>query len=61
VAAAGAVLQYVVDTQKDHLRHINTIEWYETKSYLMLDDIAKRNLELFPRFPTTEKRGLSFI
>lgn len=60
VAAAGAVLRYVVDTQKDHLRHINTIEWYETKSYLMLDDIAKRNLELFSTISDNRKEGSLF-
>jgi DNA mismatch repair protein MutS len=60
VAAAGAILRYVVDTQKDHLRHINTIEWYETDSYLVLDNVAKRNLELFSTITDNRIEGSLF-
>ena len=60
VAAAGAILRYVADTQKDHLRHINTIEWYETDSYLVLDNVAKRNLELFSTIADNRTEGSLF-
>ncbi len=60
VAAAGAILRYVVDTQKDHLRHLNALEWYETDSYLVLDDVAKKNLELFSTIADSRKEGSLF-
>ncbi|HET6489855.1 MAG TPA: hypothetical protein VFG28_08830 [Syntrophales bacterium] len=46
-AAAGAVLRYVRETQKERLGHINDITRYQSESFLVLDDTAKRNLELF--------------
>jgi len=58
--AAGAVLRYVTETQKDHLTHINDIKWYEMGSYLVLDDIAKRNLELFATITDHKKEGSLF-
>ncbi len=59
-AAAGAVLRYVAETQKDHPGHINDIQWYETKGFLVLDDIAKRNLELFATIADGRKKGSLF-
>jgi len=60
VTAAGAILRYVTDTQKDHLKHIHLIEWYEMDHYLVLDDIAKRNLELFATITDQKKEGSLF-
>ncbi len=60
VAAAGAILRYVEETQKDHLGHINAIRWYETDSYLVMDEIAKRNLELFTTITENRKEGSLF-
>ncbi|MDI6726207.1 MAG: DNA mismatch repair protein MutS [Smithellaceae bacterium] len=47
LSAAGAVLKYVTRTQKTNLSHLNRIRWYEREAYLVLDETAKRNLELF--------------
>jgi DNA mismatch repair protein MutS len=58
--AAGAILRYIEETQKDQLRHINRIERYETDDYLILDDIAKRNLELFSTITDNRKEGSLF-
>jgi len=58
--AAGAILRYIEETQKDHLSHINRIEWYQTDEYLVLDDIAKRNLELFSTITDNRKQGSLF-
>jgi DNA mismatch repair protein MutS len=58
--AAGAILRYIEETQKDQLRHINRIERYETDDYLVLDDIAKRNLELFRTITDNRKEGSLF-
>ncbi|MGZ3598231.1 MAG: MutS N-terminal domain-containing protein, partial [Syntrophales bacterium] len=59
-AAAGAILRYVEETQKGHLGHINAIHWYETDSYLVMDEIAKRNLELFATITENRKEGSLF-
>ena len=60
VVAAGAILRYVEETQKDHLGHLNVIQWYETDSYLVMDDVAKRNLELFATITDNKKEGSLF-
>ena len=59
-AAAGAVLRYVLETQKTHPPHINMIQWYETAGYLVLDDIARRNLELFTTIADNRREGSLF-
>ena len=56
-AASAAVLRYVTETQKNRPVHINSIQWYESKGYLVLDDIAKRNLELFSTITDNNKEG----
>ena len=58
--AAGAVLRYVKETQKDRLNHINDVLWYDIKNYLVLDDTAKKNLELFATIQGGRKRGSLF-
>jgi len=60
MAAAGAVLRYVQETQKNHPSHINIIQWYETRGYLVVDDIAKRNLELFTTIAENRREGSLF-
>lgn len=58
--AAGAILRYIEETQKDHLGHINRIEHYQTDEYLVLDETAKRNLELFGTITDNRKEGSLF-
>ena len=59
-AAAGAVLAYMTETQKDRLDHINEITWYESGAHLILDEVAKRNLELFATIAEGKKSGSLF-
>jgi DNA mismatch repair protein MutS len=59
-AAAGAVLRYVRETQKEHLGHINDITRYRSESFLVLDDTAKRNLELFVTTQGGTREGTLF-
>lgn len=59
-AAAGAVLRYVTETQKTRPCHINSIRWYAAEGYLVLDEIAKRNLELFSTIADNDKKGSLF-
>ncbi len=46
VRAAGAVLQYVRDTQRSSLAQLTTIRAYSTASFMVLDPFTRRNLEL---------------
>ena len=46
VCAAGALLKYLTDTQKNALAHIVTAKAYDNQRYLALDRVALRNLEL---------------
>ena len=44
VTAAGAVMQYLEETQKISLDHITTIKPYVPNSYMLLDRATRRNL-----------------
>ena len=46
VAAAGAVLHYLKDTQKSSLSHIDRLQFYEICESMALDATTVRNLEL---------------
>ncbi len=46
VSAAGALLQYLKDTQFSPLRHIRRITTYSTEHALVLDAATRRNLEI---------------
>ena len=58
--AAGAVLGYMAETQKGPLGHINDLTWYESGAHLILDEVAKRNLELFATIVEGKKAGSLF-
>ena len=55
--AAGALLQYLLDTQKNDLVHINHIQSYLTSKYMLLDSSTRRNLELCETLREKQKRG----
>ncbi|HPN36810.1 MAG TPA: DNA mismatch repair protein MutS [Melioribacteraceae bacterium] len=46
VIAAGAVLNYLRETQKTGLTHITKIAKYNPSDYMLLDSSTKRNLEI---------------
>ena len=46
VCAAGALLKYLVETQKNTLKHITDMRRYDSVRSLTLDRVALRNLEL---------------
>jgi DNA mismatch repair protein MutS len=60
ISAAGAVLRYVTETQKIQPQHINDIKWYSKEDYLLIDDTARRNLELFATIHDNSKAGSLF-
>ena len=47
VGAAGAILDYLSQTQKGALKELRTLNVYSTASYMTLDIQTRRNLELF--------------
>ncbi len=47
IIAAGSILQYLEQTQKDALGQINSLATYSTESFMTLDAQTRRNLELF--------------
>jgi DNA mismatch repair protein MutS len=54
-SAAGAILYYVRSTQRGTLEHVDRIGFYERQSYLVLDAVTVRNLELIePLFAGTD-------
>ena len=55
--AAGALLQYLYETQKSDLSHIIHIYPYLTTKYMLLDSSTRRNLELTETLREKQKRG----
>ncbi|HED36820.1 MAG TPA: DNA mismatch repair protein MutS, partial [Ignavibacteria bacterium] len=46
IIAAGTVLNYLQETQKANLSHLNRISAYNPSDYMVLDYSTKRNLEI---------------
>lgn len=57
VAAAGALLHYIQETQKGMVPHVNHMVAYHLADYMILDDNTKRNLELFETIRTRSRKG----
>mgnify|MGYP002624495085 CR=1 FL=1 len=46
IGAAGALLRYLEETQKNALEHITCLRIYQGSEYMLLDSHTRRNLEL---------------
>ncbi|HVY61419.1 MAG TPA: DNA mismatch repair protein MutS, partial [Planctomycetota bacterium] len=57
LGAAGALLKYVGETKKDHLRSIAKVERFRRDRTLVLDPATRRALELTETARTRERRG----
>ncbi len=55
--AAGALLDYLIDTQKNALVHINHLQKFEEKRYMALDHAAMINLELTKSIRDKSRKG----
>lgn len=55
--AAGALLKYLYETQKNSLTHMRTIQPYDISSFMVLDSFSRRNLELTETMREKQKRG----
>ncbi len=57
VCAAGALLSYIIDTQKFDISHINRLDVFFGGRYMELDWATRRSLELTESLRSGEKRG----
>ncbi len=57
VCASGGLLDYLYDTQKNNLEHINKITLYSTNDFMLLDANTRRNLELTETMREKSKTG----
>jgi DNA mismatch repair protein MutS len=57
LCAAGAVMHYAAETQKQRTAHITRLEAYALENALALDEISRQNLELVRNIRTGSRRG----
>ena len=55
--AAGAMLSYLFETQKNSLSNLSTIRAYDSSDFMHLDSSTRRNLELVETMREKQKRG----
>ena len=57
VISAGALVQYLLETQKSQMKHLTHINYYATDDYMLLDLATRRNLELVETLREKERKG----
>jgi DNA mismatch repair protein MutS len=57
VAAAGALLSYLIETQKGDISHIRRLKPYHLSDHLIIDEATKRNLELVANAADRGRKG----
>ena len=57
LTAAGALLQYLYETQKTSLTHMTHLYPYLSSRYMLLDSSTRRNLELAETLREKQKKG----
>ena len=57
VAAAGALIHYVGETQRQKIAHLDTVQTYFLGRFLVVDDQSCRNLELSVNLRTGSRQG----
>ena len=55
--AAGSLLKYLYETQKNYLAHMTSIHTYVTGKFMIIDSSTRRNLELVETLREKSKRG----
>lgn len=55
--AAGALLKYLYETQKNSLSHMTHLQPYTIGKYMIIDSSTRRNLELVETLREKQKRG----
>ena len=61
VAAAGAVLHYLRETQRSALNHLSRPAFYQRQDHMVLDSVTIRNLELIEPLFAGESRDATLI
>ncbi len=56
-AAAGALLKYLYETQKNTMEQMSAIHPYTTGMFMVIDSATRRNLELVETMREKQKRG----
>lgn len=57
ICSIHGLLEYLIETQKTNLDHINKIILYSTTKYMSLDISARRNLEITEKMRDKSKKG----
>ena len=57
IIAAGALFQYLRETQKTALSHMTSIRPYSAEKFMLIDSSSRRNLELVETMREKQKRG----
>ncbi len=57
VSSSGALIEYLIETQKINLSHILNISVYSTSQYMTLDISSRRNLELTETLRDKSRKG----
>lgn len=57
ISVAGAILQYIDETEPHALQFINTITTYSIDSFMVLDESTRRNLEITQTIRNAEEKG----
>ncbi len=60
IIASGAIMRYLIETQKISLDHITSIKPYSPRNYMLLDRSTRRNLELCETMREKSKKGSLF-
>ena len=61
IGAAGALLQYVKDTQQDELKHINTMSRESFSDSILIDAASRKNLEIDSTTQGETENTLSWV
>ena len=57
IAATGALLSYLKETQKQSLEHLTKLVSYIPSDYMLIDSASRRNLELCETMREKKKKG----
>ena len=57
VGAAGALIHYVSETQRQKIEHLDAVQTYFLGQFLVVDDQSSRNLELSGNIRTGNRQG----
>ena len=57
ISSINALIEYIEETQKTSLEHINKITVYQISKYMALDINARRNLEITEKMRDKSKKG----